>query len=143
MLTFDLTPLATRLDCLPALEAASGKDLSRVGWRFLADMLREMPVPDAETKAVVDPVIAGMDRLARGEGWPEALAWAAADAAGASTTAEEWAAATAEWAAATAAAMAACATAWAARAAACANYAGLPYDRQRAILVRLIKEAAG
>ena len=143
MLTFDLTPLAKRLNCLPELEAARGKDLSRVGWLFLGTMLREMPVPDAETKAVVDPVIAGMDRLARGEYWPEALAWAAADAAGALIWCRS--AATAEWAAATAAAMAAWATAWAARAAALAafyaNAAGIPYARQREILVRLMEEA--
>lgn len=139
MPTFDLTPLAERIGCLPALEAARGKDLSRVGWQFLGAMLREMPVPDAETKAVVDPVIAGMDRLARGEDWPEAraaaamaeadvlVAWAVARAAAVlmavaaagSVVAAEWSVLAAEW----------------------ANDAGLPYERQREILMRLMEEA--
>lgn len=121
MPTFDLTPLAKRLNCLPALDAARGKDLSRVGWLFLSAMLREMPMPDAETKSVVDPVIAGMDRLARGEDWPEAWLEAAARAARAAAWAE-WAVearAAAEW----------------------ANDAGLPYARQREILMRLMEEA--
>ena len=127
MLTFDLTPLAKQLGCLPQLEAASGKDLSRVGWQFLGLMLREMPDADAQ---IVDPVIAGMDRLAKGEDWPEAAA--AAEAAWAT-----WAAAVAAMAAQAARA----AEARAAEAAVWARRAGLPYARQREILVRLMDEA--
>ncbi len=139
MLTFDLTLLARRLDCLPALEAARGKKLSPVGWRFLAAMLREMPVESDRTRALVDPVIAGMDRLAAGGDWQDA--WAAAappptppflKAAWAATLA---AAAAAEAEAAEAGEWALVASAWAAK-------AGLPYKRQREILVRLM-EAAG
>jgi hypothetical protein len=157
MLTFDLEPLARRLDCLPALEAAHGKDLSRVGWMFLGAMLREVPVESERTRAVVDPVIAGMDRLAAGDDWPGAAA--AADAAWAAAAAESaeaaaWAAEAAAWAADAADAAAAYqaaarAATWAGRAAAAAaaggagaaEKAGLPYARQREILVRLIEEA--
>ena len=124
MLTFDLTPLARRLDCLPELDAARGKDLSRVGWMFLADMLREMPEESDRTRALVDPVIAGMDRLAAGEDWQDARqAWAVAAAAPSPTPPFLKAA----WAATLAAA-------WAAK-------AGLPYERRREILMRLMEEA--
>lgn len=80
-----------------------GQDLSRVHWAFLADTLRHLPYTDA--RDVVATVIDGMDRLARGEEWPEAAraaeaaaraaeaearaAWAAAAAAGAETARAE------------------------------------------------------
>jgi len=134
---------------LPDAVGCDGKDLTRVGWQFLAAELRCLPAQSAELQAVIGPVIAGMDLLASGQEWTAAraaaaAAWDAARAAGAA-----WAAA---WAAADAAARAAAAAAGdaadaAARAAAAA--AGDAADaaraaavlRQRDLLLRLIHEA--
>ena len=67
---------------LPALEAAEffaaipraigqdGRDLTRVPWAFLADLLRHLP--DTQARDVVADVIAGMDLLAAGKDWPGA-----------------------------------------------------------------------
>jgi hypothetical protein len=133
--------------CRAALEASTF-DLSLVRWRFLAAVLREMKPGPAEVQAAIDPVIAGMDRLGRGEDWPEAdaraaakAAWAAAKSAWAAWAAEAaWAAvraavraAAAQW---SAAADAAAAAAWA------ATFADVPCARQRDILLRLIQEAS-
>jgi hypothetical protein len=88
-----MTPILTRLArdidlalggtvCQDAITTSTA-DLSLVHWRFLADVLRAMPpVPD-DVQAVIDPVIAGLDRLGRGEEWAEArvAAWAEARAA--------------------------------------------------------------
>lgn len=57
-----------------------GQDLSRVHWAFLADTLRHLP--DTDARNLVATVIDGIDRLARGDEWPEAAraeaeAWAA------------------------------------------------------------------
>jgi hypothetical protein len=131
MLTFDLGPLAERLGCEAEVAAYTGPF---VGWRFLGAILREKPDADAETKAVVDPVIAGMDLLARGEDWlglPAVSAPYAARAAveaahaayGAQTARRTAAAAAAVWAAQ-----------WAAE-------AGLTYARQREMLLEMMKEA--
>ena len=113
--------------CADALEASTA-DQSLVLWRFLAAVLREMKPEPGKVQAAIDPVIAGMDRLGRGEDWPKADARAAR--------------------AATAAAEAACATeagaraAWAADAAWAATFADVPRARQRDILLRLIQEAS-
>jgi hypothetical protein len=132
MLTFDMGPLAKRLGCEAEVAAYTGPF---IGWRFLAAMLREMPVPDGEAKAVVDPVIAGMDLLAAGKDWPKAAAKAAARAAArAAGEGPEWAHAAGEAGEAAAATWAAAAATWAAA-------AGLSSPRQRGILLRLIKEA--
>jgi hypothetical protein len=56
----------------PAAINNDGKDLSRVGWQFLAQTMRDLPVVAAEVQAVIDPVIAGLDRLAEGEEWSSA-----------------------------------------------------------------------
>jgi hypothetical protein len=53
----------------PEAIGCDGKDLSRVVWQFLAVELRELLPVSAETQAVVAPVIAGMDLLARGLEW--------------------------------------------------------------------------
>jgi hypothetical protein len=107
---------------LGAIEC-NGKDLSRIGWKFLAAELRALPTVLAETQAVVAPVIAGMDRLANGLGWPaheaESASKAAAAYAYAITRASAADAATAAWAA-----HADSAAAWSAyAAAACADWA--------------------
>ena len=140
MLTFDMGPLAERLGCEAEVAAYTGPF---IGWRFLAAMLREMPVPDGEAKAVVDPVIAGMNLLAAGKDWPKAAS-AAAGRATARAAREEaewahaawahaaWAAGEATWAAA---------SMMSAAAAASAAEAGLSFPRQRDILLRLIEEA--
>ena len=100
---------------IPRAIGEDGKDLTRVPWLFLADVLRHLPKTTDEVQAVIDPVIAGMDMLASGEEWP-VLASAAADAADAA--AEAWAAWAAEAAARAAADAAdAAAEAWAAWAA--------------------------
>lgn len=53
----------------PKAIGCNGKDLTRVGWKFLAAELRELLPVSAETQAVVAPVIAGMDLLAEGKKW--------------------------------------------------------------------------
>ena len=113
----------------PAAINNDGKDLSRVGWQFLAQTLRDLPVVAAEVQAVIDPVIAGLDRLAKGEEWPRAAAAAAAAAAAR-------AAARAAANAATAAGAAAGVAVWAADAAWTAAI-----RQQRDLLLRLIREA--
>ena len=137
---------------LPDAVSCDGKDLTKIGWQFLAVELRNLPKQPAEIQAVIDPVIAGMDLLASGQEWPAAdAAWAAraaaratADATAVSATAV---AAAAAWAAADAAEAAEAAevdAAWAVvRAAEAANAAARPAVRlrQRDLLLRLIAEA--
>jgi hypothetical protein len=129
--------------CRDALEASTF-DQSRVLWRFLAAVLREMKPARAKVQAAIDPVIEGMDRLGRGESWPKADARAAAKAARAAEAwaAEAWAA-EAAWAAVRAAAAQWSAAAEAADAAAwAATFADVPRARQRDIFLRLIREAS-
>ena len=63
---------------LPDAVGCDGKDLSKVGWQFLAAELRALPAQTAEIQVVIDPVIAGMDLLASGQEWADAAAGAAA-----------------------------------------------------------------
>ena len=142
----------------PTAVGCDGKDLSKVGWQFLASELRSLPPQPAEIAAVIKPVIVGMDLLAAGQEWPAAAYAAAradADAAyDADAAAADARAADADaYAAAAAAAYAAYADAAyaAARAAAAAAYAYARADadadadaarlRQRGLLLRLIAEA--
>ena len=145
---------------LPDAVGCDGKDLTRVSWQFLAAELRALPQQEADIQAVIDPVIAGMDRLAAGQEWQAAAlaadaAWAAAlavaagDAAAAAAAAAQAAAAAeaaaaAKWAAAAgwavvAAESVAKAAEWAADAADAA--ADAARRRQRDLLLRLIAEA--
>ena len=113
---------------LPDAMGCDGKDLSKVGWQFLAAELRALSVQTAEIQVVIDPVIAGMDLLASGQEWADARADADADAA-------VWAACAAATAAdADAAADAAAAAVWAAADAAARR-------RQRDTLLALISQA--
>lgn len=48
---------------LPDAVGRDGKDLSRVHWAFLAAELRALPTTTDAVKAVIDPVIVGMDLL--------------------------------------------------------------------------------
>ena len=98
--------------------ACDGKDLSRVHWHFLAAELRALPAQIGDVKEAIDCVIVGMDLLAKGQDWPDAVD-AAVDAARAAANAAANAAAYAALAAANAA-LAAADAADAAAAAACA-----------------------
>ena len=111
---------------LPDAVGCDGKDLSKVGWQFLAAELRALPEQPDEVQVVIDPVIAGMDLLASGQEW--AAAAAAARAAWAVAAWAAWAAARAARAAADAAAAAADAAASAAAAAADAASAAAAAD---------------
>ena len=160
--------LESIFECLPALEAAEffsaipraigkdGRDLTRVHWAFLADLLRHLP--DTQARDVVADVTAGMDLLAAGKDWPGAKA-AKAEAAEAARAAywaarsEEVARAaadTAYWAAqaqavsvARAAAVAVARAAVAAQSAQAAQADGGSREirRQRDVILRLIQEA--
>ena len=126
---------------IPRAIGSDGKDLSRLHWMFLASELRALPAVPAKVQAVIDPVIAGMDRLAAGLGWPEAGAARAARAAWAAD-AEAWAAAWAARAAWAEAWVEAWAAAWAAAMAAEAAAAeDAAITRQRDTLLRLMAEA--
>jgi hypothetical protein len=133
---------------LPDAVSCDGKDLSKVGWQFLAAELRSLPEQFAEIQAVVDPVIAGMDLLASGQEWSaaaaDAAAAAAADAAAYAAAADAAAAAAyAAWAVADAADAADAAAAYAAAdaARAAADAAADARLRQRDLLLQLISEA--
>lgn len=54
---------------LPDAVGCDGKDLTRVGWQFLASELRSLPKLPEHIQSVIDPVIAGMDLLANGKEW--------------------------------------------------------------------------
>ena len=61
---------------IPRAIGKDGRDLTRVQWAFLADLLRHLP--DTEARGVVAEVAAGMDLLAEGKDWPGAArVWAA------------------------------------------------------------------
>lgn len=132
---------------IPRAIGEDGKDLTRVHWAFLADLLRHLP--DTDARHLVADVIAGMDLLAAGQDWPEAAK--AAKAAQATQAAEaavaSWAAEAAYWAAEAAylavaywAAEAAMAADWAAAMAARATRV-VEIRRQRDAILRLIREA--
>jgi hypothetical protein len=116
----------------PTAVGCDNKDLSRVGWQFLASELRSLPPQPDGITAVIEPVLVGMDLLAAGQEWPAA----AADAARAAACA----AADAARAAYAAAYADAAADARAADADARAAYADARL-RQRDLLLRLISEA--
>ena len=150
----------------PAAVGHDGKDLSRVSWQFLAQILRELPLQSQVAREATNVVIAGLGELANGQSWPGAwaaaraatAAWAASGAADAdaayaasdaATAAGTWAAARAadaagrSWSAADAAAAVASAAWAAARAASYADaraYAAAR-RRQRDLLLDLIREA--
>jgi hypothetical protein len=61
---------------LPTAVGCDNKDLSKVGWQFLASELRSLPPQPADITAAIEPVIAGMDLLAAGQEWSDARAYA-------------------------------------------------------------------
>jgi hypothetical protein len=136
---------------LPDAVDCDGKDLSKVGWQFLAAELRALPAETAEIQVVIDPVIAGIDLLASGQEWAVADATAAARAAWAAADTAAWVADAVAWAADAAADAAradwAARAAWAADAAAAANgavwtaAADAARRRQRDTLLALISQA--
>jgi hypothetical protein len=109
---------------IPRAVGEDGRDLTRVHWAFLADLLRHLP--DTDARGVVADVIVGMDLLASGKDWPEAEAAAQA--------AEAEAAEVAYWAAKVV--QVARAAYWAAQAARVVET-----RRQRDAILRLIREA--
>ena len=114
---------------IPRAIGADGRDLTRVHWAFLADLLRHLPDTDAQD--VVADVIAGMDLLAAGQDWPGAakameMARAAEAAGRAAAAAVEVAWSVVE-------------VAWSAAAAARAG--AEETRRQRDAILRLIREA--
>lgn len=66
---------------IPEAIGANGKDLSRVHWAFLADVLRHLPETAADVQSVIETTIEGLDLLAMGREWPAADAADAARAA--------------------------------------------------------------
>ncbi len=145
----------------PDAVACDGKDLSRVGWQFLASELRSLPQQSLEIQVAIDPVISGIDLLAAGQQWAASAANAASDVAWTVARGAAWGTA---WAAASAvshaasAASAASATSAASSAAAAASSAsyvgsaasddassasyarGVAKLRQRDLLLRLIAD---
>jgi hypothetical protein len=136
---------------LPSAIECDGKDLSRVGWQFLAAESRALPAVSAEAQAVVAPVIKGMDLLAEGKEWPARQAESASKASAAYVYAYAGcAASTYDWAVADAAYAAAYAYTDAAYDASTYDWAAAAYSatdpiparrRQRDTLLKLIKEA--
>jgi len=118
----------------PAAVGRDGKDLSRVSWQFLAQVLRELPRQSAEAQSAIDPVIAGLDLLANGQPCD------AADADAAAAYAAD-AAADAAYAAAADAAAAYAAAADAAAAAAYVAARAAARRRQRDLLLQLVADA--
>lgn len=108
---------------IPRAIGRDGRDLTRVHWAFLADLLRHLP--DTEARGIVAEVIVSMDRLAAGKDWPGAEQAARARAAGA----EYWAAR---------AAQAAQEAAWVVPVRARAEAKEI--RRQRDVILRLIRE---
>ena len=146
---FESLPKEQAAEFFSAIPRAIGedrKDLTLVVWAFLAETLEAMPRQSPDLQAVIDTVIAGMRLKAEGKNWPAAAAARAAAraapewAAEAAEAAAEWAAEAAEWAAEAAegaaeAAAAAAAAEWAAEAAA------VEVNRQRDIILLLMREA--
>jgi hypothetical protein len=143
----------------PAAVGKNDKDLTKVSWKFLVGILKNLPEQPAEIQEVIDPVITGLSLLAEGKEWATDDALDAAEAARAAARAAEAAAYWASQAAEAAAYWASQAAAWAARAAetaalaaeaaADATYAaaraaalaGVSYQWQRDLILRLIDEA--
>ena len=147
-LTPDEAPLF--FAAFPAAVESDGKDLSRVGWQFLAEELRLLPPVEPEIQAIINSVIDGIDLLAEGKKWPEKDArasvravaswvdgwdaWAASAVADAANAADL----TASDCDYLAAELAARAADWAAKAAASSADAR---RRQRDLLLKFIKKA--
>ena len=131
---------------IPEDICADGKDLSRVHWLFLADVMRHLPPQTGDAKAAIDFVIDGMDKLSRGESWSGAAAYTAFDEVDFAdpACAAAFAAVRAAYAYASrsgpAAAYVARFAADAARAAAFADANVSEVSRQRDVFLRLLRE---
>ncbi len=132
---------------IPDAVDRDGRDLSRVHWKVLGQILRDLPDVPQDVQAVIDPVIEGMDLLAAGKDWPAAARAARAARAAHATRAAAHAARAATRAAHAAAHADARFAAHAARAAARAAHAAAAHyypdavRRQRDIILTLIREA--
>jgi hypothetical protein len=140
----------------PVAVANDGKDLTKVAWQFLVEVLKKIPQQPQEIQEVIDPVIAGLTLIVDGKEWnkDDALAALAAadDAWTAGIDAVEGATGAAHcaasyWAAYCAARVALAATqvadaGWAVREATLvADKSGVPIEWQRDLILRLIEEA--
>ncbi len=132
---------------IPRAIGRDGRDLTRVQWAFLSDLLRHLP--DTDARDVVADVTAGMDLLAAGKDWPgaeaeaeaEAKAEVAEEAARAAVWAAYWAAKAEAEAEAEAKAEAAAEVAEeVVRAAYWAAAKAKETRRQRDVILRLIRE---
>jgi hypothetical protein len=138
----------------PVAVANDGKDLTKVAWQFLVDVLKKIPQQPQEIQDVIDPVIAGLTLIVDGKEWnkDDALAalaaaddvWAAYCAAGIDAVeGATWAA----YCAARVARAAYCAArvanaGWAVLdATLAADKSGVPIEWQRDLILRLIEEA--
>ena len=134
-----------------------GKDLSKVHWLFLKEILENMPKQKPYVQKFIDSVISGLGLLATGKDWADAAAFDSADAAAVTAAVT---AADAVHAAATAAGGYAASASFAANAAGYAadgaggDAASAPYAatagvaayhdariKQKEIMLRLLKEA--
>lgn len=66
---------------IPESIGGDGKDLSRVHWLLLAEILRDLPSKRGKAQAAIEVVAEGLDRLARGDEWDEGCARSVARAA--------------------------------------------------------------
>ena len=112
---------------IPRAIGRDGRDLTRVHWAFLADLLRHLP--DTQARGVAADVTAGIDLLAEGKDWP-----GAAEAAEEAVTVYRAAAEAAYWAAEAAEAKAASVEA-------AVEARVKETRRQRDAILRLIREA--
>jgi hypothetical protein len=86
----------------PAAVAKDGKDLTKVIWKFLVEVLKKLPQQPQEIQEVIDPVIAGLSLLAEGKEWNKDDALAASNGAE-NASSHSWAVQAAYWAALSAA----------------------------------------
>lgn len=74
---FEALPAINRVDFFAAVPHAidrDGRDLSRLHWSFLRDLLEHLPPQSDDIKMVIDPIIDGMKLLESGRDWPGAFA---------------------------------------------------------------------
>jgi hypothetical protein len=134
---------------LPAAVGHDGKDLTKVSWKFLVEVIKKLPQQPQKIRAVIDPVISGLSLLAEGKEWNKDDAGRAALAA----NAVAWSYVYCGTAAGAVAGLAAKAAALAVQAAwsycapgpvsvaARAADAGVSVEWQRDLILRLIAEA--
>jgi hypothetical protein len=123
---------------LPAAVGKDGKDLTRVPWQFLVEVLKKVQQQPQEIQAVIYPVISGLSLLVEGKEWNKDDARAAGAAANAvACWVADDAAEAAFWAADDTSESIRCADA----AYCAADASGVPAKWQKELILRLIAEA--